>query len=276
MTVSAAVPDHWLRPSSALAWSEHAPLTADRRLLLTIAILAVAAHFGLSFAQQRFPAAAADRQGALVLNVVGPIEIEAVPPEEVEAVEETLPAELVDDDQTDGPTDSSDASLEHQEISATEQRVGARAAKEAIDDANQKTNDAPTDVVPGAEVDWLALIPDGVAAALATPPADYEQFDGRPAGLEAAKIKYAPGPPAKPAIWDNVETDQLGRKILRSGRCYRVIEDDNPLRLDIFENFTQYFVFCENEPKRGKELPWVQELREKRGWDEQRDDGEPQ
>ena len=76
------------------------------------------------------------------------------------------------------------------------------------------------------------------------------RFDGRPAGAPADSSRYAPGPVGDAPIWESVTTDQLGRKILRSGDCYRVLEDDNVMRLDIFETFTRYLVFCENRDEK--------------------------
>ncbi len=73
----------------------------------------------------------------------------------------------------------------------------------------------------------------------------YRSLNGVPAGLAAAKERYAPVQSRERPIWENVETDQLGRKILRAGDCYRVIEDNNAMRIDIFETFTRHLVFCE-------------------------------
>ena len=63
-------------------------------------------------------------------------------------------------------------------------------------------------------------------------------------------------------IWENTELDQLGRTVLRSGGCYRVIADPSATRQWEFENFTQYITFCEGTFGRAPpvELPWVEDI----------------
>ncbi|MEL7537559.1 MAG: hypothetical protein AAFZ58_07590 [Pseudomonadota bacterium] len=75
-----------------------------------------------------------------------------------------------------------------------------------------------------------------------------ESFDGRPDGYGDAVARYNAAPRDSP-LWDNVETDQLGRKILRAGSCYRVVQDDNVMRLEIYETFTRFLVFCDGPPE---------------------------
>lgn len=91
--------------------------------------------------------------------------------------------------------------------------------------------------------EWLGYL--DFADEWAEPTEDFRTLNGPPAGLEAAKERYYAAELTDPPIWGNVEEDQMGRKILRSGDCYRVIEDNNPMRIDIFETFTRHLVFCE-------------------------------
>ena len=68
----------------------------------------------------------------------------------------------------------------------------------------------------------------------------------------AAEKFYASLAPEKKEIWDNVETDQLGRKILTAGDCYRIIDDPSAANYDLWREFQQYFVYCKfggSDPK---------------------------
>ncbi len=80
---------------------------------------------------------------------------------------------------------------------------------------------------------------------------------------QAAEKFYASRAPVKKKIWENVEVDQLGRKILVSGDCHRVIDDPSAARQDAFREFHQYIVFCSHHKPGPKELPWVEEIRER-------------
>ena len=60
----------------------------------------------------------------------------------------------------------------------------------------------------------------------------------------AEKFRASRAPVARP-IWENVEMDQMGRKILRHKGCYRVIEDNAVTRRWVHDNFTQYMFFCD-------------------------------
>jgi hypothetical protein len=81
--------------------------------------------------------------------------------------------------------------------------------------------------------------------------------------------------PVEKKIWENVETDQLGRKILVSGDCHRVVDDPSAVRNYDFRTFHQFMTFCSKYKRQPKELPWVEEIRERHVYlqpdDEQRD-----
>jgi hypothetical protein len=79
-----------------------------------------------------------------------------------------------------------------------------------------------------------------------------------------AAEKFRPSrAPVKKEIWENVEVDQLGRKILVSGDCHRVVDDPGATRQDAFREFHQFIVFCSKYKRTPKELPWVEEVRER-------------
>lgn len=64
-------------------------------------------------------------------------------------------------------------------------------------------------------------------------------------------------------IWENAEPDQLGRTVLRSGDCYRVIADPNVGSQYQFETFDQHIVMCTYQKRLPEELPWVAGIRER-------------
>ena len=88
-----------------------------------------------------------------------------------------------------------------------------------------------------------------------------------------AAVKFRPSrAPGKKHIWDNVEKDYLGRTLLWHGDCYRVLDDPSAVYRDVFENFTQYMTTCLLASKKGRELPWVAEVREQHAYLQRRFD----
>lgn len=76
-----------------------------------------------------------------------------------------------------------------------------------------------------------------------------------------ASTRYSkPQTREKKPIWENVEKDQLGRTILRSGDCYRVLDDPSAVNQWVFENFSQYLTICEIAGNSPIELPFVKEI----------------
>jgi len=73
--------------------------------------------------------------------------------------------------------------------------------------------------------------------------------------------------PAGMEAWDNIEKDQLGRTILRlgDGTCFRVLDDPSAVNRWVFETFDQNIVYCDFffGGAKGKELPWVDIIRER-------------
>ncbi|MEJ2128612.1 MAG: hypothetical protein P8X81_07170 [Woeseiaceae bacterium] len=79
-----------------------------------------------------------------------------------------------------------------------------------------------------------------------------------------AADKFRPSrAPVTRQIWENIEVDQLGRKILVNGDCQRVIDDPSAARQDAFREFYQYIVSCSYHERKPKQLPWVEEIRER-------------
>ena len=141
----------------------------------------------------------------------------------------------------------------------------------AADDTAASTREAPPgpiDVQNETGVDWAAeLRREARAAATAERPEDdvFYFANNRRERAEAA-VKYAPVPPPK-RIWDNVEKDIYGRTILRSGNCYRVLDDPRATNRWAFETFEQFMVYCDPVAKGPKKLPWVETIREMYGMD---------
>lgn len=76
--------------------------------------------------------------------------------------------------------------------------------------------------------------------------------------------RYQPPTIERPKpIWENAEPDQLGRTVLRSGDCYRVIADPNVGSQYKFETFDQHIVMCTYQKRLPQELPWVAEIRDR-------------
>jgi hypothetical protein len=68
--------------------------------------------------------------------------------------------------------------------------------------------------------------------------------------------------PIKKPIWENVEIDQMGRKILVSGDCYRVLEDWRVTYYEIQRDFGQYITYCNANIGKPMDVAWVDDSRE--------------
>jgi len=118
---------------------------------------------------------------------------------------------------------------------------------------------------PAEPIDWYAEIPDAVAAYQDSLPREYSINPGMDERREAAAEKfYRSRAPVQRPIWENVEKDSLGRTILVSGDCHRVIDDPNVGSRDKFLTFDQFFVFCSMRNRGPQELGFVKELRNRR------------
>ncbi len=114
-------------------------------------------------------------------------------------------------------------------------------------------------------IDWYAEIPDAVAAYQDSMPREYSINPGMDERRrEAAERFYRSRAPVQGPIWENVEKDSLGRTILVSGDCHRVIDDPNVGSRDKFLTFDQFLVFCSKRKRAPQELGFVKELRNRR------------
>ena len=120
---------------------------------------------------------------------------------------------------------------------------------------------------PVAQGDWHAQIDDVVRATVAEQLNRASVNPAFDAKRRRAAVKFAPsGAPQKKPIWENVETDQMGRKILVSGDCHRVVDDPSAANNDIFRTFQQYIVYCTKQKSGRQEQPWVEEIRDRHNY----------
>ena len=66
-------------------------------------------------------------------------------------------------------------------------------------------------------------------------------------------------------IWENVETDDTGRLLLRHGDCYKILDDPNVGSREKFLTFGQFMVHCSGLSEKPRNLPWVDEVNARRG-----------
>ncbi|MDH5619261.1 MAG: hypothetical protein OEZ11_11530 [Gammaproteobacteria bacterium] len=145
-------------------------------------------------------------------------------------------------------------------------------AERAPDAAAPATPDTrPVTSVPAAppeardSLDWYELIPDAARTAAAERPQEYSINPGMDARRRYAAENFpASQAPVERPVWENVERDTLGRTLLRSGDCYRVVDDPNVGSREAFETFGQFIVSCGRPSDKPRELPWVNELRNRR------------
>lgn len=97
-----------------------------------------------------------------------------------------------------------------------------------------------------AKIDWYARLEDIAENSDQFRPETPSMSPAFDEKRRRAALQFAASTaPIKKPIWENVEMDQMGRKILWHKGCYRVIEDNAVTRRWVHENFTQYIVFCE-------------------------------
>ena len=76
--------------------------------------------------------------------------------------------------------------------------------------------------------------------------------------------RYQPRTQAAPQpIWENIEKDTLGRSVLRSGDCFKVLDDPNVGSREAFEAFGQFMVHCTYQRRYPRDLPWVADIRQR-------------
>jgi len=122
----------------------------------------------------------------------------------------------------------------------------------------------PRGIAPAPATDWDAVSEAAISAyldGLAAPPSPNPVLDAK---RRAFGDRYQPPTRAPPRPnWANPAPDQLGRTVLRSGDCYRVIADPNVGSQDKFLTFDQHIVMCTFYRRPPEELPWVAEIRER-------------
>lgn len=143
---------------------------------------------------------------------------------------------------------------------------------ESIEDVEQSGSEVES-VIPAEPfatetprpTDWYAQIPAAAAAANDARPRDYFINPGFEEKRRRAAEQFAPSrAPVERPIWENVEKDTMGRTLLRSGNCVRVLDDPNVGNRDAFLVFGQYMTSCVVTFRQPRELPWVSELRNRR------------
>ena len=66
----------------------------------------------------------------------------------------------------------------------------------------------------------------------------------------AAATRFRPSQaPVKKPIWENVEVDALGRTLLRSGDCYKVLDNPTVTNRWYARTFEQFMMFCGGSEK---------------------------
>jgi len=123
----------------------------------------------------------------------------------------------------------------------------------------------PVTTEPRNPVDWSVQIPDAARTLLDGLPKEYSvnpDFDEK---RRVAAEQFAPSQaPVERPIWENVEKDTMGRTVLVSGDCYRVINDPNVGSREAFLTFGQYITQCAFYKRPPQELGFVSEIRNRR------------
>ena len=123
--------------------------------------------------------------------------------------------------------------------------------------------DVVQEPVPTQSVDWQEQISTSARATVAALQADDSLHPGVAEAKRLAAINFAPSrAPVKKPIWENVETDQMGRKVLRSGNCYTVLEDWRATYQDIHRDLGQYIKHCDGVDGPVIDVKWVEDIRQ--------------
>ncbi len=215
-----------------------------RRLAVTVPISA-ALVAGLLFLLQflTVPDLFVDLPGPAEIEILQIIERAPSTPPKFEPEEQPEPPEPL------APTDDVIADAPQVEL-----QTSVTQTETAVTDSVSESNTDSSDVA------WLKALDETAKRS--------DEFDENSASMSpefdelrrVAKLRYSkPKFEAKKEIWDNVEKDMLGRSILRSGNCFRVLDDPNVGSQDLHREFTQNIVSCSfSFSKRPpKMLPWV-------------------
>jgi hypothetical protein len=157
-------------------------------------------------------------------------------------------------------------------ISDIEEAVQSPFAEELPDEPALQTPTTQT-LPPPAQVttesreptDWYAQIPDAAKALLDALPKEYSVNPNFEAKRRAAAEQFRPSrAPVERPIWENVEKDTMGRTLLVSGDCYKVIDDPSVGNRDAFLVFGQYITSCAAYKRPPRELGFVSAIRDRR------------
>lgn len=117
----------------------------------------------------------------------------------------------------------------------------------------------------GEAVDWYALLPDAAEAALDATGDTVAINPGFEERRRRAALQFRPSAaPRDRPVWEHVEKDNMGRTLLVSGDCYRVIDDPNVGNRDAFLTFGQYMASCTRSDRAPRQLAFVDEIRNRR------------
>ena len=124
---------------------------------------------------------------------------------------------------------------------------------------------APVTTEARKPTDWYLQIPEAAKAANDARARTYSVNPGFDEKRRAAAEQFRPSEaPVQRPIWENVEKDTLGRTILVSGDCYRVLDDPNVGSREAFLTFGQFMASCSYYKRPPQELPFVAEIKARR------------
>lgn len=193
-------------------------------------------------------------------NIPQGLEVDLVP------LDEPAPRVSLDEETvTDAPQERTAEDIESPDEAAPDKEAEISSASHAPDSGTDET------VTPA--VDWEAEKTVAVQNAVDEMEKTFSANPGFDEQRAEAAIQFRPsGAPVKREIWENVEQDELGRTLLRSGNCYRVLDDPSVANQWAFENFDQYITYCTYRKYVGKDLEWVEEIKQRFRYLRERED----
>lgn len=151
-------------------------------------------------------------------------------------------------------TAEQDNALIEEIVVAESLRPEPSSAEDVVADVLQKS-------VPAQSVDWQEQISTAAQATVAAVYSDESLHPGVAEAKRLAAINFAPSrAPVKKPIWENVETDQMGRTVLRNGECYRVLDDWRATYQDIQRDLGQYIMYCDADEVPVIDVKWVADI----------------
>lgn len=168
-----------------------------------------------------------------------PLDLTLVEESVPEPPPETQPEEVLEEERFEEIRIAKDELLEEAEVPQ---------APEVEDLDSVEVASADTEVSP--VVDWQQEKEDAVQRAVDDMESTISVNPNFDEKRRVAAMQFRPSKaPVKKPIWENVEKDKMGRTILRSGSCYRILDDPSGVNRWIFETFEQYLTFCGGSEK---------------------------